>query len=91
MTRTATADATTGSPTWASSTVTVIHRVKRGVVRYRMNLSKRDVAKDPSSGKILNDTLRAPGPGRSFALTGQLFFAYASLLPSSKPTVVAQR
>ena len=72
-------------------TVTVIHRVKRGVVRYRMNLSKPSVGKDPDSGKILNDTLRAPGQGRSFALTGQLFAAYATVLPGSKPVVVAQR
>jgi cell wall-associated NlpC family hydrolase len=75
----------------ADGTVTVIHRVKRGVVRYRMNLSKPRVAKDPSSGKILNDTLRAPSPAGSFALTGQLFVAYASVLPSPKPVVVAQR
>ncbi|HYH94846.1 CHAP domain-containing protein [Hyalangium sp.] len=75
----------------ADGTVTVIHRVNRGVVRYRMNLSKPKVAKDPSTGKILNDTLRAPGPGRTFALTGQLFAAYASVLPSSKPVVVARR
>jgi hypothetical protein len=75
----------------ADGTVTVIHRVKRGVVRYRMNLSKPRVAKDPRSGKILNDTLRAPGPTRGFALTGQLFVAYASVLPSPKPVVVAQR
>jgi peptidoglycan DL-endopeptidase CwlO len=72
-------------------TVTVIHRVKRGVVRYRMNLSKPGIGKDPSTGKILNDTLRSPGAGRSFALTGQLFFAYATVLPGSKPVVVARR
>ena len=72
-------------------TVTVIHRVKRGVVRYRMNLSQPKVSKDPKTGKILNDTLRAPGPGKTFALTGQLFAAYASVLPSPKPVVVAQR
>jgi cell wall-associated NlpC family hydrolase len=75
----------------ADGTVTVIHRVKRGVVRYRMNLAKPQVAKDPSSGKILNDTLRVPGPTKAFALTGQLFAAYANVLPSSKPVVVAQR
>jgi cell wall-associated NlpC family hydrolase len=72
-------------------TVTVIHRVKRGVVRYRMNLSKPGVGKDPDTGKILNDTLRAPGQGHSFARTGQLFAAYASVLPASKPVAVAQR
>ncbi|MFL5350220.1 MAG: CHAP domain-containing protein [Hyalangium sp.] len=72
-------------------TVTVIHHVKRGVVRYRMNLSKPGVGKDPDSGKVLNDTLRAPGQGHSFALTGQLFVAYATVLPGSKPVAVAQR
>lgn len=75
----------------ADGTVTVIHRVKRGVVRYRMNLSQPKVGKDPNTGKILNDTLRAPGGGKAFARTGQLFAAYASVLPSPKPVVVAQR
>jgi peptidoglycan DL-endopeptidase CwlO len=72
-------------------TVTVIHRVKRGVARYRMNLSQRSVARDPQSGKILNDTLRASGPGRSFALTGQLFVAYATVLPGSKASLAVAR
>jgi cell wall-associated NlpC family hydrolase len=76
----------------ADGTVTVIHHVKRGVMRYRMNLSRPDVARDPKTGKILNDTLRAPGAGKSFALTGQLFVAYASVLPSpSTPVAVARR
>lgn len=77
----------------ADGTVTVIHRVKRGVMRYRMNLSKPRVAKDPRSGKVINDTLRAPGPGRGFALTGQLFAAYATVLPApnAAPVAVAHR
>ncbi len=77
----------------ADGTVTVIHRVKRGVVTYRMNLSQPRVARDPRTKKVINDTLRAPGPGKAFALTGQLFVAYASLLPEkpAAPVVVAQR
>ncbi|MDY7231654.1 CHAP domain-containing protein [Hyalangium rubrum] len=77
----------------ADGTVTVIHRVSRGVMRYRMNLSKPRVAKDPRSGQVINDTLRAPGPGRTFALTGQLFAAYATVLPTPKaaPVAVARR
>jgi hypothetical protein len=75
----------------ADGTVTVIHRVSRGVVRYRMNLSRPSVGRDPATGKILNDTLRAPGQGRSFAFTGQLFAAYATVLPGAKPVAVAQR
>jgi cell wall-associated NlpC family hydrolase len=77
----------------ADGTVTVIHRVKRGVVSYRMNLSKPRVARDPRTKQVINDTLRAPGPGKAFALTGQLFVAYASVLPEkpAAPVVVAQR
>jgi cell wall-associated NlpC family hydrolase len=76
----------------ADGTVTVIHRVSRGVARYRMNLAQPRVAKDPRTGKVINDTLRASGPGRSFALTGQLFVAYATVLPGAKaPVAVARR
>jgi cell wall-associated NlpC family hydrolase len=77
----------------ADGTVTVIHRVKRGVVAYRMNLSKPRVARDPRTKQVINDTLRAPGPGKAFALTGQLFVAYASVLPEkpAAPVAVAQR
>jgi cell wall-associated NlpC family hydrolase len=77
----------------ADGTVTVIHRVKRGVVRYRMNLSKPRVARDPRTKQVINDTLRAPGSGKTFALTGQLFVAYATVLPttSAAPVAVARR
>ncbi|XXF81054.1 CHAP domain-containing protein [Myxococcaceae bacterium GXIMD 01537] len=75
-----------------SGTVTVIHRVNRGVVRYRMNLARKDVQRDPKTGQVLNDMLRPPGPGQKQVLTGQLFAAYASLLPSTAPaTAVARR
>ncbi|WP_037584413.1 CHAP domain-containing protein, partial [Stigmatella aurantiaca] len=75
----------------ADGTVTVIHRVKRGVVRYRMNLAQPRVAKDARSGQVINDTLRAPSSGHSFALTGQLFAAYATVLPAPAPVAVASR
>lgn len=61
-------------------TVTVIHRVSRGVVRYRMNLLHRDKRADPESGRIWNDWLRGSKAGRSKALTGQLFTAFATVL-----------
>lgn len=64
----------------ADGTVTVIHRVARGVVRYRMNLANPDVRRD-SKGKILNDYLREESPGRRQVLTGQLFAAYATIFP----------
>lgn len=72
-------------------TVTVIHRVKRGVVRYRMNVARKDVARDAKTGRVINDVLRPPGPGRRQVLTGQLFVAYGSMLPPPAPTAVAQR
>lgn len=72
-------------------TVTVIHRVNRGVVRYRMNVARKDVARDSKTGTVINNVLRQPGPGRRQVLTGQLFVAYGSLLPPPAPTVVAQR
>jgi len=74
-----------------AGTVTVIHRVRRGVVRYRMNLARKNVARDPKTGAVLNDVLRPPGPGLKQVLTGQLFVAYGSLLPPPGPTAVAQR
>jgi peptidoglycan DL-endopeptidase CwlO len=75
----------------ADGTVTVIHRVQRGVVRYRMNLARPNAAQDPRSGQVINDTLRAPSAGRPFALTGQLFASYATVLPAPAPVAVASR
>ncbi|HLL06046.1 MAG TPA: CHAP domain-containing protein [Myxococcaceae bacterium] len=77
----------------ADGTVTVIHRVNRGVVSYRMNLDQPRVARDPRTQQVINDTLRGPGPGKAFALTGQLFVAYGSVLPvaPAAPVAVAQR
>ncbi|MCY1030669.1 CHAP domain-containing protein [Corallococcus sp. BB11-1] len=77
----------------AEGTVTVIHRVKRGVVRYRMNLARPHLPRDPKTGELLNDMLRSPGPGQTHVLTGQLFAAFGSVLPASKakPVAVAAR
>ncbi|QRO01802.1 C40 family peptidase [Archangium violaceum] len=72
-------------------TVVVIHRVKRGVVRYRMNLAKPGLQRDPRTGEVLNDMLRAPGAGKAPVLTGQLFAAFGSVLPEPSPTAVARR
>ncbi|MCP3141902.1 CHAP domain-containing protein [Pyxidicoccus xibeiensis] len=79
----------------ADGTVTVIHRVRRGVVRYRMNLDRPNLARDPKTGQVLNDLLRHAGPNREPVLTGQLFAAFGSVLPTgpakSKPVPVALR
>ncbi|MFP2933218.1 CHAP domain-containing protein, partial [Pyxidicoccus sp. 3LG] len=79
----------------ADGTITVIHRVRRGVVRYRMNLDRPGLARDPKTGQVLNDYLRHAGPNREPVLTGQLFVAFGSVLPTgtakSKPVPVALR
>lgn len=62
-------------------TVLVIHRVARGVVRYRMNLTNPSLAKD-GTGKVLNDGLRLPGAGSARKLTGELFVSFGTLLPN---------
>jgi hypothetical protein len=70
-------------------TVSVIHHVKDGVRRYRMNLAHPKTWR-ASDGHTLNDWLRpagAPGPAQ---LTGQLFAAYATLLPV-EPRYTASR
>lgn len=71
---------------YGDGTILVIHRVKRGVVRYRMNLEKPAQRKDPGTGRVLNDALRRPGPIRREVLTGQLFAAFGSLLPATAMT-----
>lgn len=75
----------------SDGTVVVIHRVRRGVVRYRMNLAKPSLRRDPRTGEVLNDMLRVPGAGKMPVLTGQLFASYGSVLPESKSTAVARR
>jgi hypothetical protein len=64
----------------ADGTVVIIHRVARGVVRYRMNLGHPDMALS-TDGHRWNDWLRSPSPGAKPRLTGQLFAGYATLLP----------
>jgi cell wall-associated NlpC family hydrolase len=71
------------------STVTIIHRVNRGVVRYRMNLDRPGMHRDTSTGDVLNDYLRPPGQNQQLTLTGQLFAGYGSLL-APEPRRVAK-
>jgi hypothetical protein len=63
-----------------AGTVVVIHRVAKGVVRYKMNLALKDRAVAPD-GKLVNDYLRVSGhPGKPL-LTSELFAGYATILP----------
>jgi hypothetical protein len=71
-------------------TVSVIHRVQRGVVRYRMNLAHPDARKDPRSGLAINDYLRPQTRGAPAVLTGQLFAAYATLFLREAPVASAR-
>ncbi len=72
-------------------TVIVIHRVARGVVRYKMNLAYRDSATN-AEGRPVNDWLRAPSADSKPQLTSQLFAGYATVLPlESRATASATR
>lgn len=64
----------------ADGTVLVIHRVARGVVRYRMNLANPTQLRT-EDGRRLNDWLRTEAPGSKPRLTAELFAGYATLLP----------
>ena len=64
----------------ADGTVLVIHRVARGVVRYRMNLANPTQLRG-SDGRRLNDWLRTEAPGSKPKLTSELFAGFATLLP----------
>jgi len=68
-------------------TVAIIHRVRRGVMRYRMNLGHPQLHTDPRSGSVLNDYLRGSTGTSRPVLTAQLFVAFASLLPADVPQV----
>jgi surface antigen len=56
-------------------TVEVIHRVARGVVRYRMNVAHAHDRTGPN-GSVINDYLREGSKNR---LAGELFAGYGSL------------
>lgn len=70
-------------------TVSVIHHVRDGVRRYRMNLSHPQTWR-ASDGHTINDWLRPAGSRGPAQLTGQLFVAYATVLPV-EPRYTASR
>ncbi|HZH04378.1 MAG TPA: CHAP domain-containing protein [Myxococcaceae bacterium] len=73
-----------------AGTVTLIHRVTRGVVRYRMNLAQRNLRRDPRTDRPLNDYLRKASARGGGALTAQLFGGYATLLPAERTTFASR-
>ena len=60
-------------------TVWFIHRLRQGVVRHHLNLDLPHQRTQGGSGAILNDFLRV-AEGKGETLTGELFFAYGSVL-----------
>jgi hypothetical protein len=55
-------------------TVLVLHRVARGVVRYRMNVARPSERKDPKTGRVLNDYLKEGNHKQRLA--GELFAGF---------------
>ena len=62
-------------------TVTFVHHVSGGILRYKMNLFTPDTRRDPASGKVLNHNLRLGASGNERRLTGELFHDFATVLP----------
>ncbi|HSA23252.1 MAG TPA: hypothetical protein P5076_17475 [Myxococcota bacterium] len=60
-------------------TITFLHRVKRGELRYRMNLFHPALRREPKTGKVLNHYLRVGADHGSGRLTGQLFHDFATV------------
>jgi hypothetical protein len=65
-------------------TVTFVHRVRRGVLRYRLNRFKPHLRRDPDTRKVLNHYLkignRSTRAGSGKRLTGELFHAFATIV-----------
>ena len=65
-------------------TVTFVHRVRRGVLRYKLNRFKPHMRRDPETRKVLNHYLKIGRSGKSAKadqrLTGELFHAFATIV-----------
>lgn len=73
-------------------TLTLIHRLRQGIVRSRMNLAHPRWHKDPVTGQILNDYLRMGSGAIRERLTGELFSTFATLLgPGPLPVASVER
>jgi peptidoglycan DL-endopeptidase CwlO len=70
---------------FADGTITVIHHVSQGIVRYRMNLKFPSTRLHPKTGAMINDYLRTAEAGQTEALTAELFAGFASVLPTGNP------
>ncbi len=65
-------------------TVTFVHRVRRGVLRYRLNRFRPHIRRDPETRKVLNHYLKIGRSGKGAKagqrLTGELFHAFATIV-----------
>lgn len=68
-------------------TVTMVHRVSRGILRYRMNLRFPDMVKDPATGKRLNHYLRGADADFPAMTTASLFAGYGTVIVHSTAAV----
>ncbi|HMB01998.1 MAG TPA: hypothetical protein VKS21_13520, partial [Spirochaetota bacterium] len=69
-------------------TITYIHHCSKGVRRYRMNLIRPAVYKDPATGKVYNSFLRRKSrrdpPGSSY-VSGNFFAGFATIIGEPPP------
>ncbi len=64
----------------ADGTVTFVHHVRRGILRYKLNLFHPDQRRDPATRKVHNHHLRLGAAGGERRLTGELFHAFATII-----------
>jgi hypothetical protein len=64
----------------ADGTVTFVHHVRRGILRYKLNLFHPEQRRDPTSRKVHNHHLRLGAAGGERRLTGELFHAFATII-----------
>lgn len=65
-------------------TVTVVHTVAKGVLRYRMNLRYPERTRDPKTGQRVNHYLRRKEGSRAAQTTAALFAGYATVITSAR-------
>jgi len=72
-------------------TVTLVHRVSRGVLRYRMNLSHPEQIRLIGSRKRVNHYLRKPEGGLPAQTTATLFAGYATVIRDAEMIPIGTR
>lgn len=68
----------------SDGTITLVHTVAGGVLRYRMNLRYPNRTRDPKTGLRVNHYLRRKSPGHKAQTTAALFAGYATIITTSR-------